>query len=286
MDQVKCKLEIPNVEGLNPQELTVGRHAFFNCEGEWNKAFDFSKAQVKTEESGKYVLKVLKAEARSANAFDVQFTTYAAGSLQYPDFILTDGTIEISLGAQQLNTVSVLEKPGPGQPPKKPYNFIFPLPLEWPTLYFVLVIAVVVLFIAALIYRLTKAARYARLIADLINHDSAVQPDLQFYKALRICEKQGYPIADLEKAFRLYVLRVFKVPMFVLDNKQIKQFFKDRKPAFKSERLQVERILSEFEEIQITKKELSTGEKLELANKMYRFVDRTQVLSARAGDAP
>ncbi len=285
MDQVKCKLEIPQVEGLNPQELTVGRHALLNCDGDWNKSFDFSKAQVKSDESSKYLLKVLKAEARSPRSFDVQFTTYMAGPLQFPDFILTDGTNEISLGSQQLNTVSVLEKPQPGQPPQKPYNFIFPLPLEWPTLYFILMVAVVILFLTALVLRVMKAARYARLIADLMNHDSAIQPDLQFYKTLRLAEKQGYPIDELEKAFRLYVLRVFKVPMFVLDNKQIVQFFKARKSMFKNERLQVERILSEFEEIRNTKKELSTGEKLELANKMYRFVDRTQGLNSSTGDA-
>ncbi len=278
MDQVQCQLEIPKVEGLPPGELTVGRHAILNCQGGWNKTFDFTKAQVKLDESTKYLIKILKAEARSANSFDLDFTPYVAGKIDIPDMIVSDGVNEISLSRQKFEVQTVLESPKPGQPPQKPNGSIFPMHLPWPTLYFVLMIAAVILFLGALIFRLMRAARFARLITDLKTHQSAVAPDLQFYKTLRLSEKKNYPIEELEHAFRLYVLRSFEVPMFVLDHKQIIRFFKARKSQFKAARLQVDKILIEFEEIQKSRKEFSIAEKQDLVSKLYRFVEKTEAM--------
>ncbi len=275
MNQVQCRLEIPNVDGLKPGELTVGRHLYLNCAGEYNKSFDFAKSQIKLEESHKFVVKVLKAEARSANSFDLDLAFYVAGQAQFPDLILTDGSYEISLGQQQFQLQSVLEKTQTGEPPK-PYSFLFPLKLEWPALYFILLALTIVLFLTGLILRLRQSARYAKLIAGLEEYNSASPADLQFYKSLRQAEKKSYPLADLEMAFKLYVLRVFKVPMFVLNHRQIVKFMKKRKSIFRIERSQVQKLLGEFDEMRLNKKELTEPEKLELVNKLYRFVDKTQ----------
>lgn len=275
MDQVSCRLEIPEIEGLKSQEMTVGRHAFLNCEGSWDKAFDFSKAQVKLEDSQKYQIKILKAEARTVNSFELDLTSYVAGPITFPEMILTDGTNEISLGKLSFQVQTVIEKTKDGQPPK-PFGYAFPLELQWPVLYTILFVSAVVLFLIGLIYQLQRAARFARLIADIQNYNSPISADLQFYKNLRVLEKQNYPLDEVEKTFRLYVLRSFEVPMFILSNRQINQFFKKRKSIFKNERLQVDKFLSEFEELQKNKKEVSTPEKLELINKLYRFVERTQ----------
>jgi hypothetical protein len=277
MDQVRCQLEIPNVEGLNPGEITVGRHVFLKCEGEWTKTFDFARAEIKVEETQKYVIKVLKAEARDASSFDVDFTLYSAGKMQFPQMILTDGTNEISLGQQQFQVISVIEKPAGGQQPAqqpKPYGMIFPLNLSWPALYFILLASVIVLFLVGLVFQLRRAARYKRLIDDLKNYHSAIDPDLQFYKSIRLAEKKQYPLDEIEKAFRLFVLRVYQIPMFTLDNRQIIRFFKKRKPFLKNERLFLQKLLSEFEEIHTHSTELQDPEKLELVTKLYRFVDQ------------
>lgn len=275
MDQVHCRLEIPEVKGLPASEMSVGRHVLLSCEGDWNKSFDFAQAQIKAEENAKYLVHVLKSEARHSNAFDVDLTTYVAAEAQFPEMILTDGTNEISLGVQSFKTVSVLKKPEPGQEPQKPYGYVFPLQLQWPVIYVILGLTVIVLFLTGLVYQLRRAARYAKMIADLQQYDSLVSADLQFYKSLRMAEKLGYPMEEIEKAFRLYVLRTFDVPMFVLNHRQIIRFLKKRKPLFKNERQQIDKFLSEFDEVQ-KKPEMSTSEKLELVNKLYRFVDRTQ----------
>lgn len=280
MDQVSCRIEIPEVKGLEANEMSVGRHMLMICEGNWDKSFDFSLAQIKLEANNKYLVKVLKAEARSGSEFDLVLTTYVAGEVKFPEMILTDGKLEINLGQRQLQTKSVLQQPQPGQEQQKPFGYVFPLRLQWPALYFILAIAAVVLFLVGLIYQLRRAARFARLIADLKQYNSSLDPDLQFYKGLRALEKQNYPLPELEKAFRLYVLRTFDVPMFVLNQRQIHSFMKKRKSQFKLERQQVDKLLSEFDEIQKKKAELSAPEKLELVNKLYRFVDRTQNIKA------
>lgn len=283
MDTVNCKIEIPEVKGLEANEMTVGRHLLMNCEGNWDKSFDFTKATVKLEDTNKYILKVLKAEARTVSSFDLDLTTYVAGNAQIPEMILTDGVHEISLGSQKFQTKSVLKPPQQGQTqePQKPFGYIFPLRLEWPTVYFVMAAAALVLFLVALIFQLRRAARFAKLIADLKEYNSSIEPDLQFYKSLRILEKQDYPIDELEKSFRLYVLRAFGVPMFVLNQRQIINFMKKRKPQFKTERQQIDKLLSEFDEINNKKAEkISAEAKQELIHKLYRFVDRTQSLKA------
>lgn len=286
MDSVSCKIEIPEVKGLESHEMTVGRHAILNCDGNWDKAFDFSQAQFKVEASQKYIIKVLKAEARNANSFDLDLTTYVAGDLQIPDLILSDGTREISLGQQKITTKSVLKKPengesGQAQEPQKPFGYILPLRLEWPNLYFILAAGAFVLFLTALIFQLRRAARYAKLIAELKDYNSTIEPDLQFYKNLRQLEKQNYPLPEIEKSFRLYVLRAFGVPMFVLNHRQVINFLKKRKPQFKTERQIIDKLLSEFDEIK--KKDgnaISKEDKQELIQKLYRFVDRTQNIKA------
>lgn len=283
MDTVNCKIEIPEVKGLETNEMTVGRHVLMICEGSWDKSFDFSNAQIKLEDSHKYALKVLKAEARNTSFFELNATTYVAGDVQFPEMILTDGVHEINLGPQKFQTKSVLNPSpqGQAQEPQKPFGFIFPLRLEWPTLYFILAASAVVLFLVGLILQLRRAARFAKLIADLKEYNSSIEPDLQFYKNLRVLEKQDYPISELEKSFRLYVLRTFGVPMFVLNQKQVINFLKKRKPQFKNERQQIDKLLGEFDEISKKKmEEISKEDKQELIQKLYRFVDRTQNLKA------
>ncbi len=281
MDTVNCKIEIPEVKGLEANEMTVGRHLLLSCEGNWDKSFDFTNAQIKLEENNKNFIKVLKAEARNSSSFDLNITTYVAGQIQFPEMILTDGSHEISLGQQNFQTKSVLKQPqqGQSQEPQKPFGFVFPLRLEWPALYFILAVSALILFLVGLIWQLRRAARFAKLIADLKEYNSPIEPDLQFYKNLRSLEKQSYPLPELEKAFRLYVLRAFGVPMFVLNHRQIIKFLKKRKSQFKFERQQIDKLLSEFEEINKKKSdEITKEDKQELIHKIYRFVDRTQNL--------
>lgn len=272
-DFVKCQLEVPvlpkPLTDAYHDKITVGRHVLLNCNGEWNKAFDMSRAHFKLDEKQQLVLKLFKAEARSAGSFDIDFTIYKSGQLQIPELILTDDTHEINLGSQNFTIVSVLDP----QKEAKPNGLIFPLNIDWPIIYFIFLFVVLISALGFIVFRIRKAKRFAQLIEDLKQHTSNSQADVQFYKNMRLAEKENYSIELLEKALRLYCLRVFQVPFFKLNNIQIDQFFKKHRSQFKEESKKIKNFLSEFEEIKSKNLQLNQIEKNQMAKKLYRFVE-------------
>lgn len=274
MDKVSCQLEIPEVKGLDVKGITVGQHLILTCEGMWDQSFEFNKAQIVMSEQGKYTARVLKAGANKKGGFDLDFTLYSAAEYDFPELVISDGVREISLGPQKFQVASVIVPPAEGKKPE-PFGPVLPLSLVWPTSYFITFFIGLALLLFALILQLRKRARYRKLMDGLKHYDSTMDPDLQIYKSIRVAEKQGYPLVDLERHFRLYVLRVFRVPMFDLNNKQIIRFFKKRKPNYKKERASIQKFLDEFEELG-KKTDFSQPEKVEFVNKIYRFVDQTR----------
>ena len=140
MADLKCKINIPDVSGLENQVLTVGRHFIFQCRGEWDKKFDFSKAKLELNENEKYFLKLFKAEARDTENFDIDVTTYVAGQISFPQIVLSDGENKLNIGEHKFDVKSVLPKPETTstqteqveQP--KPFGYVFGN-LHWPILY-------------------------------------------------------------------------------------------------------------------------------------------------------
>ncbi|MBC7420385.1 MAG: hypothetical protein H7328_06610 [Bdellovibrio sp.] len=273
---VRCKTEIPAIEGLEANQMTVGRHVLINCEGDWDQSFNFTQAFIKLEENQKYVVKVLKAEARSVASFDVDFTFYQPGTYQFQEFILSDGTNEIQLGAQQFQLNSVVEKTADGKPPQ-PFGPLFPLTIPWPPIYAILLVALLVTGLVNLIYQLRRRARFKRLIDSLKTYDSSVGPDVQFYKTMRNLEKNSYPIDEMEKAFRLYALRVYQIPLFDLNNRQSLNFLRKRRPEIKKQRVVLQKFLGDFEELAIKASGPTAEERLHVAKRLYRFVDNQTV---------
>ncbi len=275
MAAVRCKTEIPAVEGLEANQMSVGRHMILNCEGEFTKAFDFSKAFIKMDENSKNTVRVFKAEARTPDSFDVNLTLYAAGQYQFPDLLLSDGTNEISLGRQQFQVKTVLEKTEDGKPPP-PFGPVLPLTLAWPPIYAILFFAVLASGLVFLILSLRRRSRLKRLIDRLKTHDSSIDADVQFYRTMRLLEKSGYPVSEMEEAFRLYALRIFQLPLFDLNNRQSLNFLKKRRPQFKKHRASLQKFLGDFEVLS-KKNDLTADDKLQLAKRLYRFVDKMTV---------
>lgn len=248
MADLKCATDLPKVDGLEDGQMTVGRHQILKCDGDWNKAFDFSKADIKLEEKSKVAVKIFKVEARDTSSFEIDFTLYQSGKFQFPNFILTDGTNEIDLGAQNFDVISVIKPPTDGKPPE-PFGPIAPLNLAWPAIYFISLFVVVLTVVAVTFSTVRRRQRYKRLIDGLKQYDSALDPDLQFYRSMRLLEKENYPIAEIEKAFRLYVLRIFQLPVFDLNNGQAIRFMKKRRPQYQKQRAQLKKLFEEFEEL-------------------------------------
>lgn len=282
MDSMQCQLEIPEVKGLEAAQITVGRHVFLKCHGDWNKKFDFSKAQFSiatTSAQQTSPIKIFKVEARDATSFEIDFTFYQAGELSWPQMILTDGVEQIQLGAQKFLIHSVLKKTEEGKPPE-PYGAVLPLSLSWPAFYFFMLFGFILTISVLSAVLFWRHRRMKKLISGLKQYESSLEPDLQFYRTLRLLEKQGYPLAEVEKCFKLFVVRAFQVPFFELSIPQALGFFKKRYPQFKKTRASVERLLNDFEIIQNNKTKSDLNNIQELVQKLYRFIDsqETQVV--------
>ncbi len=272
MADVNCKVEIPEVKDLEANQMTVGRHQILACEGDWDKTFDFSKAFVKLEKPQKNIVKIFKAEARTPNSFDVDLTVYTAGTFQFQDFVLSDGTIDISLGPKKFEVISVIEKPADGKPPQ-PFGPVLPLQLAWPPIYFILLILIIGAAIGFAIYSIRRRARLKTLLDSLRAHDSSLDPDLQFYKSMRVHEKNGYPVEAMEESFKLFILRIYQVPFFQLSRGQSLRFMKKRRRQFSKHRTAVQKFLEEFEELRKNPAAVKLEDRQQLAKRLYRFVD-------------
>lgn len=282
MADVKCAVNIPEVSDLKSQELTVGRHFFLTCEGEWDKSFDFTKAQFLTDEQTKFVFKLFKAEARSTESFEVDMTLYAAGKVQFPNMIISDGTLQISMGQQTFEVVSVLPKPDPqAKEPPKPFGFAISS-LHWPMAYTLIFAALILAVIVQAIMLAARSQRWKRLAEVVLAYDSVQAPDNQFYKTIREIEKKDYPIAEIEKATKVYILRRFRVPIFNLDLKETISFIKKRHPQLKELRRQVYNIVKDIELLS-KDANITTEQKTKFIRRFYEFINRCETTAKTGG---
>lgn len=284
MADVKCTTVIPEVSGLKANELTVGRHFFLNCEGQYDKSFDFTKAQFVTDEQSKYIIKLFKAEARGTDSFDVDMTLYQAGKVQLPNLVLTDGGVQIDLGQQQFEVISVLPKPDPNAEkpePPKPFGFAIGM-LHWPMAYTLIFASLLLAVIAQAIYLAARTQRWKQLRAVVDSFDSAQEPDNQFYKTIRELEKKDYPVADIERAAKVYILRRFQVPIFNLTLKETVAFIKKRHPQLKELRRQVYNIVKDIE-LLAKEKDLTEDSKVKFIKRFYEFITRCEATQKSGG---
>lgn len=284
MSTLQCEREIPQVAKLKDQELTVGRHILLHCQGEIPSDFSINAATIKLPENQKKSVKVLKLEFKNQTGLELDFTFYSAGEFKFPDFILTDEHSEIHLGTQNFKIETVIEKPAEGKQPE-PFGPVLPLGLAWPVIYTLIVLAALTLIVFIGLWILKTKLHYKKLMELLKDYESTVSPDLQFYKAIRNAEVIGHPLDQLLKSYRQYILRTYQIPAFNLSDAELLSFFKKKYPWLKKERLEIKKILSDF---QVAEKKAQdpnlkdlNSTKKSLILKMYHFVDRSEVLRTR-----
>lgn len=270
---VDCRINIPEVSGLEDNKMTVGRKFNLNCIGEYDSQFDFSKANIKNES---LEVKFFGAKAVNASEFDAVFTLYKAGEHQLSQLVLTDGLVDIQLKAPSVIVESVLVPTTDGKP-QEPYGPIFPVKIAVPFLYFVIIASAFLSILAYSLFRTRKIVYYNGLRSRLKQYDSPVEPDTQFYKSLRSSEKSDYPVELIEKAFKLYNLRAYKIPLFDLSNSKAIKYFKYQHPQLKETRMALHRLLEEMEELK-SRETLSVDEKRDFIKKLYRYVDQNKGL--------
>jgi hypothetical protein len=264
-----CTPTLQEVKGLE-QKLTVGQHVYLDCTGEAT-ALDTGKAFFKNG-----AVKLFKAESDS-QALKIDMTFYTAGVHDLGKLVLTDGSTEVTLGGPQITVESVLQ-PGPDGKPPEGFDSIFPLALNVPLAYWLYLAGAILLVAVYLIIKGKRLAYYSKLKAGLVKYSSPVEPDTQFYKAVRAAEKAGYPLEQLEKAFRLYNVRAYKLPLFELPDEKIQRYFRRNYPEQKNTRIALQKILNEFSELAAKKESVAPEQKNELVKKIYRYVEKNRGL--------
>lgn len=272
MGQLNCQTEIVETPGLEANQMTVGRHLTVTCSGDSLAGFNFAGAQLRVQDAPSLVYRLFKAEP-SGSSVKLDMTVYKAGDLNLSELTLTDGTNQYQLMANSLKVSSVLKPPAQGQKPQEPFGPIFPVAVSIPALYLVSLGVALVLIIVAVVLKIRQATRLRRLREGLQKYDSPTAPETQFYRSVRLSEKNGYELTELEKAFMLYNVRAYKVPLFELSPRQALSYFKKLHPQHKKTRLALERFLVEFDELNKRGPQVSSESKGELVKKMYRYVE-------------
>lgn len=261
MSPINCRLD--------KEKITVGEHLILSCSGSESPPIELAKAVFKLQEAQKYTLKVLHSSG-TENDFNIDFTIYAPGDYKISDLILTDGISELPLSGPAVKVESVLQPSEGGKPPEA-FGSILPIGIHTPLYYYLMLTLLILLIAGYSAYRVRRSIYYKKLKEKLTKHSSPLEPDTQFYRSIRLAEKAGYPLEQVEKAFRLYNLRAYQLPMFDLTNERISKYFRRNFPQYKNTRQSLNKILGEFEELQ-KQRELLEADRNEFIKKLHRYV--------------
>ncbi len=272
-----CELVIPDVVGLKAQQLTVGRDFIFKCSGELPIRFNADEARMVLNEKYKYDFFLRKLIVTDSKNFDLYMVSYVTGKVSVPEIYVTDGVNQIALQVGDINVDSVLPAPvsHESQQPEKiePFGYLT-AHLNWPVGYTLFFVTVLVATIALTILQWKRRKRLRNLVKDLKDYESPLPADSQFYKGLRYLEKQNYPIHEVEKQFRIYVIRKYQVPLFGLTLNETMKYLKRKWPTYTAERRELQNILLDLKKISDDpNQDLDIRQYLK---KIYKFVDVTE----------
>ena len=261
---------------VNKEKITVGEPLQLTCSGDIDSKFSLEKAEFKLAEINKYTVKLIKINSFNKGEANLDFTIYSPGEYKLSELILTDGLSEINLNGPAVKVESVLKPTSEGKAPE-PFGPLLPIGIATPAYYYFFLASFFIVIILYGAYRIKRHLYYKKLKTKLIQHISPIDIDTQFYKSIRLAEKMDYPLDQIEKAFRLYNLRAYELPMFDLSNERILKYFKRNHPRYKNTRLSLQKLLDEFVELQ-KNNDLLMEEKNKFVKKLYRFVSTNKGL--------
>lgn len=215
------KCDFAQAEGAQAlNNLTVGAKFKMNCHGdipvEWGK--DNVGVVFKDKNAEQFSLFVLSADKLSSNDAELTVTSYKAGQFK-PEFVrIVQGEHGFEVTKPQWEVRSVLKQdkqPEP-YPPFGPWQLGLPL---WIVIVLGLLVGVITYFTIRFFRRRSQRQK---MLKDLALHATAISPVNAFYKDARVIRKKLNQVAQdadvkdiavqLDKDFRLFVLRQFQVP--------------------------------------------------------------------------
>lgn len=296
MAAIQCKMEIPAIQGLNDNELTVGREFLLVCEGEFPRTLAQEKLHFVLKPQEKYQIQLLGFEFRTPTQADLKVTAYRAGQSQFQDLQVTDGTEVLSLGPIQYVVQSVLPKPEPGQPQAKqePFGPIGPASLGVPMLYWAILAGVVGLAALIFVVRVVRVVQRRSMLARLREHDSALSPMSQFHQSFRRLQRvntvffggQADPehikqcLDETSTMFRLFLTRKYQVPALEWNDRLILKDIKKYYPQVFAEYSEdLKKLLKEYARGFEDKDRLKERDVLNIATNTRLLVEKLERVS-------
>lgn len=284
MDAVNCKLNIPKVEGLEDQLLTVGRKFTLACDGAWDKQFDFTKASLSAEGLQPEMARVLQAQAVDLAGFEVDAILYVATKLPASSLKLKDGVLEIPLNTPEFQIQSVLPQPQQGstqtpQEPPKPFGFLLG-DIAWPQIYFIIALLVVAVAALATILTIFRRRYWRKLENELRNYDSPLSAEGQAYRHLRQLDKSGYNFGEFKKLVYLYILRRYQTPIFELKQNKSKRklnaYLKSKWPRLKDQRRLIFHFINDLDVLERLPAADQVENSKKIIRRFYDFVENSE----------
>lgn len=302
MASYQCKVEIPQVAGLNDNELTVGREFMLVCDGEFPKTLQQDKLQFVLPPEAKYSIHLMGFEFRSPTQADIKVTSYTAGApVKFENLQITDGTETLDLGQIQYQLVSVLPpppppsgKPGEQAPKQEPFGPIGPMKIPVPMMYWAILAGVIGLFVLVLMTKIFRSVQRRKIIERLKEHDSALSPLAEFHQRFRRMQRENtvffggtpksddIPLAldDTRHMLKLYITRRYKIPALEWSPRLILKDLKKYHPkVYQETGVELEKLVKEFLHASEDRSKINGSDVLNLSKRARLLVEEMERLS-------
>lgn len=240
----ECQLEIPKVKGLEDSTLTVGRLFLLNCKGSFTRIDRPEPWRAEWDkEQDPLVLKILSSDFVAVDQLQLVAASYRVGQHQVQNLKIKSGLETLELGPIQFEVKTVIEKKDEQVEPYGPMAAT----LRWPMALWLslLVVALFVVFFG--FFRWRRYRQRKELLENLRQHDAALPPLAEVHQKYRKWRRekaffhgaQGTPaevketLLEVDKAFRVYLIRAFKIPALQWNDSLILKDLKKRhRPIF------------------------------------------------------
>lgn len=292
---MECKIEIPSIDGLLENELTVGREFILHCQGEWPKGFNPDKAQLLVPENAKYALRLKGFEFRDLSTADLKVVSYQVGPVRLDQLQVQSADQIVSLSPLQFELKSVIEQPKDPEQKVEPYGPFGPALIAWPLVYTLILAVVFVALAGWLGTKIYRRQQRKRLLEEMSEHDSSLDPLQQFYQATRALQRknpvffapQASPqdireaVNGVDHALRLYLCRHYQIPAFKWNHGTILRDFKARfRIQYKDSGHQLQSLLRELEQARLAN-QLEVADAHMLLKKSRRWVESQEEAGMR-----
>ena len=237
----KCDFfQLKESGGPGLESLTVGSKFGLRCHGDiavnWDQGLPHLAFKTPEEQ---YTLVILQSTQQDPT--DVQYivTAYKTGEHK-PEYIrILQGAAGQEKGFEANGLTwtarSVID---PKQQQPQPYGPLGPWRLSLPLWFTITVVAALLVLAYVIFRRVRRHLQRRRMLEDLKRHQTALQPLHQFYRDARNLRRRMNAVkdgaelkaisADLDREFRLYVLRRFQIPTLDWSNGEILQDLRRR----------------------------------------------------------